>query len=103
MSEEVSVAGGKKFDSGKLRWDLLPVNAVREIVKVLTFGADKYGANNWQEVVEAKRRYYAAALRHLTAWWEGEINDQESGLHHLGHAGCCIVFLLWLDLTGKFK
>jgi len=33
-------------------------------------------------------------LRHLTAWWAGEDLDPESGLHHLAHAACCLMFLL---------
>ena len=89
---------GKKYDQGKLRWDLLPIAATREIVRVLTFGADKYGAENWCEVDEWRRRYYAAALRHLTSWYEGEKYDQETGIHHLAHAGCCLVFLLTKDV-----
>lgn len=85
---------GLKFDSEKDRWELLPVNGVRQIVKVLTFGAKKYGAENWRLVDNHRRRYYAAAMRHLTAWYEGEENDPETGFSHLAHAGCCILFLL---------
>jgi len=101
MSEELQVPGGKKADSGKDRWDLLPPVALRPIVQVLTFGSHKYGDNNWQKVPDARRRYYAALQRHITAWYEGEPNDSESGLPHLAHAGCCLVFLLWLEAKGK--
>jgi hypothetical protein len=94
---------GNKADAGKDRWDLLPTNAVREVVKVLTFGAKKYAPENWRKVPDARARYYAATWRHLTAWYEGERSDQETGLHHLGHAGCCVLFLLALDLEGKLK
>lgn len=38
-------------------------------------------------------------MRHLTAWWGGEKSDPESGEHHLAHLGCCVIFLLWFDLT----
>ena len=92
---------GQKHDAQKDRWDLLPTAAVRQIVKVLTFGATKYGDQNWEFVAEARRRYYAATMRHLTAWWEGEENDMETGLSHLAHAGCCILFLLQKSLTNK--
>lgn len=88
---------GNKADDGKDRWDLLPTKAVRAVVKVLTFGAKKYAPENWRKVPDARRRYYAAALRHLTAWWEGETDDPETGLHHLAHAACCIIFLLEVE------
>jgi hypothetical protein len=87
-----------KFDAGKLRYSLLPRVSVEEIVRVLMFGSQKYSDNNWMLLFDrpdGKERYYNAAMRHLTAWWSGERNDPESGLHHLGHVGACIVFLLW--------
>ena len=34
-----------KYDQDKLRWDLIPLEAVEECVKILTFGAQKYGEN----------------------------------------------------------
>lgn len=86
--------GGKKFDTGKRRWDLAPMlDGFGQIVDVLTFGAEKYGDRNW-EAGMGWSRCYAAALRHLTAWHAGEDSDSESGLSHLAHAGCCVVFLL---------
>lgn len=92
---------GKKDDTEKLRWDLLPTAPVRVIVQVLTFGAQKYAPDNWKKVPDPRRRYYAALLRHVISWWEGERLDAETGLHHLGHAGCCLLFLLWFDLKSK--
>jgi hypothetical protein len=88
---------GKKYDSGKPRWSLLPKGAVASIVDVLEFGAKKYAENNWQLVPDGKTRYYDAAMRHLEAWHNGELNDPETGLPHLAHAGCCLMFLGWLD------
>jgi hypothetical protein len=87
-----------KLDHGKPMWDLLPFRQVREIVKVLTFGAVKYGPNKWQLVKNAEDRYFAALLRHLDAWKCGERFDQETGLHHLAHAGCCLLFCMYFDM-----
>jgi len=93
---------GVKYDQEKDRWSLLPFVSVREILAVLAYGAGKYpSANNWKNVPEARRRYFEAALRHMWAWWDGETNDQESDRHHLAHAGCCVLFLLWFELQGK--
>lgn len=86
-----------KKDHGKPMWDLLPMSSVRSIVGVLTFGAAKYAPEQWQQVPDARRRYFSAMMRHLDAWWGGEKTDTESGLPHLAHAGCCLLFLLWFD------
>lgn len=94
-----SAGGGVKADSGKDRWDLLPWEQVEQVVKVLTFGAKKYDDNNWQKVTE-KPRYIAAAFRHIIARVKGEHMDQETGLPHLAHAVCCLLFLLWHDTNG---
>ncbi len=89
---------GHKQDNEKPRWDLLPLECLTPIVNVLTFGAQKYTDHGWQTVVKGRERYYAALLRHLEAYRRGEQADPESGLSHLAHAGCCLVFLIWFDL-----
>lgn len=83
---------GRKDDGGKLRMDLLAPEALRGVAEVLTYGASKYDDRNWEAGIKWGR-VYAALLRHLTSWWGGEELDEESGKHHLDHAGCCIHFL----------
>lgn len=85
---------GRKDDGAKLKWGLVPWSAVRAGVRVLMFGAGKYGEGNWRHVEDARRRYFEASQRHLLAWWEGERLDPESGESHLAHALCCVMFLL---------
>jgi hypothetical protein len=89
---------GRKFDGGKLEYGLLPPLALKEVVKVLTFGAQKYARDNWQVVPDSKRRYFDALQRHTWAWKEGEQLDPESGIHHLAHAMCCLMFLYEHDI-----
>lgn len=89
---------GRKFDGGKLEYGLLPPLALEAIVEVLTFGAQKYDRDNWQKVPDSKRRYFDALQRHVWAWKRGEIFDPESGLHHLAHAMCCLMFLYEHDI-----
>lgn len=89
---------GRKFDNGKLQYGLLPPLALEETVKVLTFGAIKYEPDNWQRVPDSKRRYFDALQRHVWAWKQGEQIDQESGLPHLAHAMCCLMFLYEHDV-----
>jgi hypothetical protein len=89
---------GRKFDGGKLEYGLLPPLALEETVKVLTFGSQKYERDNWQKVSESKRRYFDALQRHVWSWKQGEQIDPESGLHHLAHAMCCLMFLYEHDV-----
>ena len=86
---------GLKLDDGKLRYDLLPFSVMDELVKILTFGAAKYGDNNWQNIDGFDKRYFAAAMRHLSSYAQGEIRDKESGELHLSHALTNIMFLIW--------
>lgn len=88
---------GLKYDEGKARWDLLPIEPIEEIVKVLTFGSIKYDDNSWQKLENGKERYFAALMRHIAAWKKGEKKAKDSGIHHLAHAACNLVFLLWLE------
>jgi hypothetical protein len=90
---------GYKEDGGKIRTDLLPVEPLMEIAKVLTMGAKKYPERNWEDGMDWHRPY-GAILRHLFAWWKGEDLD-ESGLSHLAHAGCEVLFLLEYHLKQK--
>jgi hypothetical protein len=86
---------GLKYDTGKLRWDLLPMECVEDVVKILSFGSAKYGDSNWQNVTPFEDRYFAALMRHLVAFRKGEKIDPESGLSHLAHAMCNVIFLSW--------
>lgn len=93
----VETVGGMKFDSGKLDYTLIPWDGLEEIVKVLEFGAKKYARDNWRHVEGAEQRYLAAAIRHLVAYQIQQPTDEETGISHLAHAGCCLLFLLALE------
>lgn len=88
---------GRKHDSNKPRYSLLPTGTINQVVQVLEYGAVKYEIDNWQRVPSARTRYYDAAMRHIDDWWNGSEIDEESSLHHLAHAICCLLFLLWFD------
>ena len=99
--KKMNMTEGRKFDQDKPRYGLLPPKALRSTVDVLTFGAKKYDADNWRKVPDGKRRYFDAMQRHLWAWQEGELKDPESGLPHLAHAMCCLMFLLEKDIEDE--
>jgi deoxycytidylate deaminase len=88
----------KKFDSDKLRYDLIPPSMTKALAEVLTFGARKYAPNNWKNNTEMWR-FEAALLRHIEAYRSGELLDPGTGLSHLAHAATNIAFLI--ELTGQ--
>ena len=92
---------GRKFDSEKPKLYLLPPKSIIEIGKVLTYGAEKYDAENWRKVDDLQNRYTSAALRHIFAHIDGEKLDEETGLSHLAHAMCCLLFKLEDELLGE--
>jgi hypothetical protein len=92
----------KKSDLGKSRLDLVPPRALELVGLVLAYGAKKYEPGNWARIPRAERwRYVAAPLRHVTAYMRGERLDPESGLPHLAHAACSLLFLLDLEAQDK--
>ena len=92
---------GQKDDSEKIRMDLLPFESLEAVAKVLTFGAKKYAANNWQKVDNAESRYVGALLRHLSKYLQGEEKDGESGLSHLSHVATNALFLVYFEEKKK--
>lgn len=98
-----SKLGGKKYDQGKIRYDLIPPVAYEGIAKVFTMGAKKYGDRNWEGGVDYLR-LYAATMRHLQAWRQGIDIDEESGLSHLYHAMCNLMMLSsFMDNPNKYS
>lgn len=90
---------GVKFDEDKVRLDLIPRDFLVAVALVLMFGAKKYDNYNWA-LGMSWSRVYSALLRHLTAWWEGENLDEETGYSHLWHAACCLLFLIVYEIRG---
>ena len=82
-----------KDDAGKLRYDLIPPFALKELARVFSYGAEKYGGRNWEEGLDWSR-LFAAAQRHLWSWWAGEDADEETGISHLAQAAWNCLALL---------
>jgi hypothetical protein len=59
------------------------------VVKILAFGAAKYGDRNWEEGI-AYHRVFGAAVRHFAE--RGGL-DEETKLPHRHHFLCCYMFL----------
>lgn len=71
-----------KHDEYKPRIDLIPPEFITDLADVYTVGAQIYGDRNWEKGM-AYGRVYAAAMRHMLAFWSGEDTDGETGLPHL--------------------
>ena len=102
-NEDLDYKEGHKLDQGKTRYDLIHTRSLKDLADVLTFGSKKYDDDNWMKVDNWKRRYDSAAMRHLQSWYSGDTLDEETGLPHLAHAMCCLMFLNELTKTALDK
>lgn len=85
-----------KHDGDKVRLDLVEPSLINAVGRVRTFGVKKYpDEQSWRKV--SKQRYIAATMRHFEAYRSGELLDSESGLPHLWHVACNIMFLIELE------
>jgi hypothetical protein len=84
-----------KHDRNKTRFDLIPPHAIEQVAEVLTYGANKYADRNYESGMEVSR-VFAAAQRHLNAYWKGQDLDEESVLPHIAHAVTDLLILLEL-------
>lgn len=117
----------KRYNKGKLRYDLLPVDPLKELVKVYTNGAHKYtvymdeqgnkvsgkditleqsvglsvvedGADNWKKGLSWKG-CMASVQRHIESWRAGEDVDEELGTLHLANAAWGLFALIEYNKT----
>lgn len=95
--ERPAELAGRKDDQAKPRYDLIPPELLEALADVLTYGANKYGARNWERGM-AWGRPFGALMRHMWAWWRGEKADAETGRSHLWHAACCLAFLIAYEM-----
>ena len=71
---------------------VIPLPALHALGLAMLEGSLKYGRHNYREAGIRYSVYYDAIQRHMSAWWEGEDIDEESGLPHpIKAAACCII------------
>lgn len=82
MMEQIK---GAKYDEGKPRPSLVPVEGIEAIMQVREYGMRKYGdAEDWRSI--APERWHDALLRHVLHIWDNPLAlDYESGLPALWH------------------
>lgn len=84
---------GRKDDQGKPPLSMIPRSALEAEARVMAYGAEKYGRDNWRGGFKWSR-LIDATMRHIVAFADGEDNDPETGLSHLAHLRCCAGFLI---------
>lgn len=70
----------------KVPFSVIPWPVVAEAGLGMLEGGRKYGRHNYREVGVRASVYFDGLFRHITAWWEGEDIDADSGLHHVSKA-----------------
>jgi len=80
---------------------VVPSAPLGEVGLAMLEGARKYGRHNYRAVGVRHSTYYDSTFRHLTAWWEGEDIDPDSGLHHLSKAIAGLVVLRDCQIRGN--
>jgi uncharacterized HAD superfamily protein len=88
----------RRYTEGKLRYELIPHNFLKELAKVYTIGADKYtikdndgnitddGADNWRKGLSWKQTL-GAIYRHLEKFKQGEDFDNDYPKEYLDKYG----------------
>ncbi len=98
----MAIGDENKFDGEKVRLDLVEPSLIEAIGKVRTYGVKKYtDEQSWRKIETS--RYVAAAMRHFEAYRKGESNDAESGMPHLWHCACNLMFLIELEKEQQTK
>lgn len=98
--KKVAEIRGSRFNTGKLRMDLIDPLAMEGLAAVLTRGAVKYSAHNWRDGLPYME-IIASMQRHIMAISRGEDVDSETGLPHADHVQCNAMFLSNMMKTRK--
>lgn len=117
---KIDTSKGLRYNANKRQWSLVHFPSLEPMVQVLEYGAHKYsifedengneikgseisieeaknykliisGKDNWKKGL-GKDKILESLQRHLIALFEGEENDPESGLPHIGHLMCNALF-----------
>lgn len=104
--KSVDVVQGHHNDAGKVRWDLLPYDALNAVAEVLSYGQAKYPnpQRNWELGIPYSK-IFASGIRHSWKWFMAKVlgqsgMDEESGMSHMAHAATNFLFLLTYEIRG---
>lgn len=93
MTEEDILKSIIKEKHKKLRFTLIPLEALEDVITVIQNGAEKYGIDCWKFLpVDI---FEDALYRHYSEHLKGNYIDSEWNLPHLAHLIANGLFLLW--------
>jgi len=73
------------------------VKLLQDVWQIMSFGAMKYGADNWRET--PLNKFTGAALRHQLAKYNSDEPDPDTGLPHAAHLACnCVIIIEKLNI-----
>jgi hypothetical protein len=98
--KQIKIKETTKYDEGKPDFTLIPQEALLEVAKVFTYGANKYSQDNYS-LGTNYRRYIAAANRHINQWLRNQDIDEETQTNHLSNAIASLMMVLDNQLTNK--
>lgn len=84
----------------KVQLNLVPAASKIYQAWAMEDGAIKYGPYNWRGKKVIASIYYAALMRHMDSWFDGE-ELADSGIPHLAHAIACIGIIIDAKETGN--
>lgn len=93
---------GLRYNTGKLKFSLIPAHWTRSLAEILTKGANKYAPRNWETGL-VHSEVLDSLHRHLDAFLGGERYDPETKCHHLGHVAWNALALMTFDISGRGK
>ena len=99
IEERITSSTGGQKGSKLARFDLLDSSFLWKVAEVMGYGSTKYSPQNWRLGYDWGLSM-AACQRHIHQFWNGEDNDQESGLPHLAHA-CFHLMAMYVFSQGR--
>lgn len=88
-----------RYNEGKPELSMVDTEIINLMAFVLMYGATKYPRDNWKKGFP-RELVMDSLLRHAHAYANGEDNDEESGLSHLGHVATNAMFLAYYKKNG---
>lgn len=89
--------GGLRYNSGKVKVELLPPEWELALGIVMTRGAEKYEMRNWERGM-SWGTMLGCARRHMLRFALGERHDRDTGCHHLAMAAWNLLALMTYDI-----
>lgn len=93
---------GLRYNEGKLPWHLVDFRALKSMVEVLKYGKAKYDEDQWKKGLSLKE-IRDSFIRHMIEWNAGNEVDEESGLSHIGHMMCNLLFYEYFTMVDTSK